>query len=168
MSTQQDDREQEKLDKKLEDAKQSARQLLGKSRRTTVSASGQTAIETAKSYTAKDMVLWLIAIVALIATTLVNSQLPGIWQPANDVWVRIGIVIALIVFAIGCLAFTNQGKGFKTLLSDAGVELRRVTWPTKSETFQYTWQVLLVIGIVAVIVWVLDNIFNRLVGIFIG
>lgn len=155
--------QQDNLDNKLSDKKQSAHNSLGK----TIS-NKQSAVEVAKTRSPKDMALWALAFVALIGATLVNYKLPGIWQPANDLWVRIGLTAALVIFAMICLALTNQGRSFKILLKDASIELRRVTWPTKSETIQYTWQSLLVIGIVAVIVWLLDNLFNWLVGIFIG
>ena len=92
----------------------------------------------------------------------------GYWQPANDVWMRIGIIVALVIIALVCLALTHQGRAFKILLKDAAVELRRVTWPGKDETFQYTWQVIVVIGIVGFFIWLLDNFFNWFVGIFIG
>ena len=150
------------LDTKLSDAKMTANALLNKRKKHT------TAVEVAKTRSTKDIVLWLVAMLALIAATFVNAHLPGYWQLANNMWVRIGIIVALIVFAFICLAITNQGSAFKVLLKDASVELRRVTWPSKQETFQYTWQVLLVIAIVAVFVWLLDNLFNWIVGLFIG
>ncbi|MUG32966.1 MULTISPECIES: preprotein translocase subunit SecE [Psychrobacter] len=154
--------QQDNLDSKVSDAKQGAHNTLRKS------LNGKSAVEVAKTRSPKDIMLWIIAFAALIGATLVNYKLPGIWQPANDIWVRVGIIASLIVLAIICLALTNQGRSFKVLLKDASIELRRVTWPSKNETIQYTWQSLLVIGIVAVIVWLLDNLFNWLVGIFIG
>ena len=150
------------LNTKLSDAKMTANTLLSKNKKHT------TAVEVAKTRSPKDIVLWLLALVSLLSATLVNEHSPGYWQLANNMWVRIGIIVALIIFAFICLAMTNQGSAFKVLLKDASVELRRVTWPSKQETFQYTWQVLLVIGIVAVFVWLLDNLFNWLVGLFIG
>ncbi|PNK61117.1 preprotein translocase subunit SecE [Psychrobacter sp. FDAARGOS_221] len=156
--------QQDNLDNKLSDAKQSAHKTPGNS----VTSSNKSAVEVAKTRSPKDMALWAIAFAALIGATLVNYKLPGIWQPANDIWVRIGIIASLVVLSIICLALTNQGRSFKVLLKDASIELRRVTWPSKNETIQYTWQSLLVIGIVAVIVWLLDNFFNWLVGLFIG
>lgn len=157
---------QDNLDSKLSDAKATAGGMLSKSNH--VSANNTSAVEVAKTGSAKDMVLWLLAIVALISATFANQYLPGYWQAANDVWVRIGIIVALAVFALVCLALTHQGRAFKILLRDAGVELRRVTWPSKDETFQYTWQVLVVIAIVGFFIWLLDNFFVWFVGIFIG
>ncbi len=157
---------QDNLDSKLSDAKAVAGGMLTKNNHT--SASNTTAVEVAKTGSVKDIVLWLLAIVALIGTTLVNQYLPGYWQLANEVWVRIAIIAVLIVFALICLALTHQGRAFKILLKDAAVELRRVTWPSKDETFQYTWQVIVVIAIVGFFIWLLDNFFNWFVGLFIG
>lgn len=157
---------QDNLETKLSDAKAAGGGLLSKN--THVSATNTSAVEVAKTGSAKDILLWLLAIVALISATFANQYLPGYWQPANDVWVRIGIIAVLVVFAMLCLALTNQGRAFKTLLKDAAVELRRVTWPSKDETFQYTWQVIVVIAIVGFFIWLLDNFFNWFVGLFIG
>lgn len=129
--------------------------------------SKENVVEVAKTGSAKDFVLWLLAILALISSTLVSYYLPRYWIPANDVWVRIAITVALLIFAAVCLALTNQGRAFKTLLKDAGIELRRVSWPTKDETTRYTWQVIVVMIIVGLIVWILDNIFTYLVGLII-
>lgn len=157
---------QDNLENKLSDAKAVAGGMLSKDKH--VSAVNTSAVEVAKTGSIKDLILWLLAAVFLIGATLVNQYLPGYWQPANDVWTRIGIIVVLIVFALVCLALTHQGRAFKILLKDAGVELRRVTWPSKDETFQYTWQVIVMIAIVGFFVWLLDNFFNWFVGIFIG
>jgi preprotein translocase subunit SecE len=158
---------QDNLETKLSDAKAVAGGMLSKDKH--VSAGNQTtAIEIAKTGSVKDVILWLLAAIVLISATLVNQYLPGYWQPANDLWVRVAIIVALFVFALLCLAMTNQGSAFKTLLKDAAVELRRVTWPGKDETFQYTWQTIVMIAVVGLLVWLLDNFFNWFVGIFIG
>jgi len=86
--------------------------------------------EVVRSGSPLDIVLWVIAIAL----------------PANNVWVRVGAILACIVVALGLLYATHQGKGFVRLLKDARVELRRVTWPTKQETVTTSWQVLLWVG----------------------
>ena len=156
---------QDNLESKLSDAKSTAGSLLSKKQKPVTDSS---AVEVAKTSSAKDIILWLAAFAALIGATLVNQYLPGYWQPANDIWVRIGLIVLLVIVALVCLAFTHQGRAFKILIKDAAVELRRVTWPSKDETFTYTWQVIVVIAIVGFIVWLLDNFFNWFVGLFIG
>ena len=57
-----------------------------------------------------DYVLWIISIALFIAAMLTNQHLPGYWAPANDVWVRVGVILACIVAALGLLYATHQGK----------------------------------------------------------
>ncbi len=105
---------QDNLETKLSDAKTSAGGMLSKDKH--VSAVNTSAVEVAKTGSIKDLILWLLAAVFLIGATLVNQYLPGYWQPANDVWTRIGIIVVLIVLALVCLALTHQGRAFKILL----------------------------------------------------
>lgn len=152
------------LEKKLAEAKSLANDMLKKRQPTVISE--ENVVEVAKTRSAKDMVLWPIAVVALISSTLISQYLPKYWAPASSTWTQLGITAALVVFAAVCLAFTHQGRAFKTLLKDAGIELRRVTWPTKDETIRYTWQVIVMMVIVGIFVWLIDNGFNYLFGLF--
>ena len=115
-----------------------------------------------------DVVLWLVAIALLIGSALVNQHLPAYWAPANDIWVRVGVILACIVGALGLLYATHQGKGFVRLLKDSRIELRRVIWPTKQETVTASWQVLLVVVITAVGLWCFDYIIGWLMKLIIG
>lgn len=128
----------------------------------------ESVVEVAKTRSGLDIVLWLLAGVALIGATLSGEYLSGYWSPASNTWVRLGVIVGLVVFALLCLAFTHQGRAFKVLLKDAGIELRRITWPSKEETTTYTWQVIVVAIIAGILIWLLDNIFNYLVGLILG
>lgn len=132
-----------------------------------ITVAKESVVEVAKKHSAKDFLLWLIAIIAMISATLVSQYLPRYWAPANNVWTQIAITVSLVVFGFICLAFTNQGSAFKTLLKDAGIELRRVAWPTKDETARYTWQVILIMIIFGIIIWLLDMFFSYIVGLII-
>lgn len=157
----------DKLETKLADAKALAKDMLN-ARKSAVVVSQESVVEVAKKRDPKDITLWLLAVVALIAATLAPDYLSGVWAPANNTWVRIGMIVGLVVFALICLAFTNQGSAFKTLLKDAGIELRRIVWPSKEETTTYTWQVIVVTAIAGVLIWLLDNLFNKIVGFILG
>ena len=115
-----------------------------------------------------DAVLWLIAIALLIGSALVNQHLPAYWAPANDIWVRFGIILACVVVALGLLYATHQGKGFARLLKDSRIELRRVTWPTKQETMTTSWQVLAVVVVASILLWCFDYILGWLMKFIIG
>ncbi len=153
---------QDNLDKKLSDAKATAERLLQQKKRYS------SPIETVNKRTAKDYTLWFVAIISLISATLVNGYLPAYWAAASDIWVRIAIICALVVLAIVCFFLTSDGSDFKVLVKDAGVELRRVTWPTKAETIHWTWLSLLFIALFSLLVWILDLIFTQVVGFIIG
>ncbi|AWV85225.1 preprotein translocase subunit SecE [Acinetobacter radioresistens] len=124
--------------------------------------------EVVRSGSVLDVVLWLIALALLISATLVNQHLPAYWALANDIWVRVGVILACIVVALGLLYATHQGKAFIRLLKDARVELRRVTWPTKQETVTTSWQVLVVVIIASVVLWCFDYGLGWLIKLIIG
>lgn len=115
-----------------------------------------------------DVILWVIALILLGGALMVNQYLPAYWAPANDIWVRVGVILACIVGALGLLYATHQGKGFVRLLKDARIELRRVTWPTKQETVTTSWQVLLVVTIAAIVLWCFDYVLGWLMKFIIG
>ena len=126
------------------------------------------AVEVVGSGSPLDVVLWLIAIILLIGSALVNQHLPAYWAPANGVWVRVGVILACIVVALGLLYATHQGKGFVRLLQDARIELRRVTWPAKQETITTSWQVLLVVVVASLILWCFDYGVGWFIKLIIG
>lgn len=148
---------------KTDDELRQASENLADSRKTAIDPA-----EVVRSGSAFDAVLWLVAIGLLIGATMANQYLPAYWAPATNVWVRISIIVGLIVAALMSLYATHQGKGFVTLLKDAKIELRRITWPTKQDTFQTTWQVLLVTLITALILWGLDTLFGWVISSIIG
>ena len=126
------------------------------------------AVEVVGSNSPLDAVLWLIALALLIGSAMVNQYLPAYWAPANDIWVRIAVILTCIVVALGLLYATHQGKGFVRLLQDARIELRRVTWPTKQETLTTSWHVLVVVIVAAILLWCFDFGFNWFVKLMIG
>ena len=73
-----------------------------------ITVAKESVVEVAKKHSAKDFLLWLIAIIAMISATLVSQYLPRYWAPANNVWTQIAITVSLVVFGFICLAFTNQ------------------------------------------------------------
>ena len=115
-----------------------------------------------------DFVLWAIALILFIGALMTNQHLPAYWAPANDIWVRVGVILACIVAALGLLYATHQGKGFVRLLKDSRIELRRVTWPTKQETTTTSWHVLVVVVIASVVLWCFDTVLGWLMKYIIG
>lgn len=125
-------------------------------------------VEVVKQSSPLDYVLWLIALTLLLVATMANSYLPRYWVEANDVWVRVGVIVGCVVVALGLLYLTHQGKAFIQLVKDSRIELRRVTWPTKAETMTTSWQVVIVVFITAFLIWCFDTLFNWLMKLIIG
>lgn len=125
-------------------------------------------VEVVKQSSPLDYVLWVIALALLLFATMANSYLPKYWVMANDVWVRIGVIVGSVIVALGLLYLTQQGKGFIQLLKESRIELRRVTWPTKPETISTSWQVIIVVFIAAFLIWVFDTLFSWLTKLIIG
>ena len=53
---------------------------------------------------------------------------------------------------------------FKKYLHEAYLEIRKVTWPTKKETYQYTLLVIAITLGIALYTFVLDGLFNDLLN----
>ena len=127
-----------------------------------------TSAEVVQSSSPLDYVLWGIALILFIASMMVNQHLPAYWAPANDIWVRVGVILACIVVALGLLYATHQGKGFVRLLKDSRIELRRVTWPTKQETVTTSWHVLIVVVVTSIVLWCFDYLLGWAIKLIIG
>ena len=112
--------------------------------------------------------LWFFGAVLLIAAALVPSRLPDLMASGRDTLTQVSIMVVLAVVGVGLMLITNQGGSFFKLLSDVRVELRRVTWPSKDETWEYTWKVLVLMIISGILVWALDALLTPLIALIIG
>ncbi len=152
---------QDNLTKKLSDARATTERL--KSQKQQLSK-----IETVKKRSVEDYLLLSVVVISFIAAILVNGYLAASWAPANNVWVRLAIICGLVLLAIICFVLSSYGRDFKVLLKDAGVELRRVTWPTKAETIHWTWLSIVFMIVFGILVWILDLVFTQVVKFIIG
>ena len=80
-------------------------------------------------------------------------------------------LLALLVLAVvaGFVALqTAKGRSFWLLLKEARVEIRKVVWPTKSETQKTTLIVMAVVVMVGLLLWALDSLLSLAVSGIIG
>ena len=80
-------------------------------------------------------------------------------------------VIALLVLSAAALFVavqTEKGRAAWDFVRDSHTEVRRVVWPTRKETTQTTLIVIAMVGLVAVIMWVLDGLLAWLVKLMLG
>ncbi|NRA42018.1 MAG: preprotein translocase subunit SecE [Pseudomonadales bacterium] len=116
------------------------------------------------SSSALDVVLWILVVVIVAAGVYGNSFF------ANEYSVFERTLALLPMAAIaGFLAIkTQKGAAFLRLVKESRAEIRRVVWPTRQETTQTTFMVVLVVIVMALILWGLDALLNSLVSMVIG
>ncbi|MYC25456.1 MAG: preprotein translocase subunit SecE [Gammaproteobacteria bacterium] len=78
------------------------------------------------------------------------------------------ILVGMAVGSVALLLTTERGRNLWILFRDARSEIRKVIWPTRPETLQTTWIVLILIVIFALILWLLDSGLSFLVQVVIG
>lgn len=106
---------------------------------------------------------------------VVASGIFGNWYFGNSgseifigaLW-RALILVGMAVACVFILLTTERGRNLWILFRDARSEIRRVIWPTRQETIQTTWIVLILIVIFALILWLLDSGLSFLVQGIIG
>ena len=69
---------------------------------------------------------------------------------------RVLALLAVTVVAIVIAYNTAAGKTLWTYAQDSRAELRKVVWPTRTETLQTTLVVAIVVVVVGLFLWVLD------------
>jgi preprotein translocase subunit SecE len=94
------------------------------------------------------LVLAILLVLGGIAAFYVLSAHPD-WQR----WLAVvaGVVLAAIVFGS-----SGRGQAFWSFVVESRVELRKVVWPTRQETFMTTVAVFMFVIIAGTFFWVLD------------
>lgn len=73
-------------------------------------------------------------------------------------------VIAVAAIALGIALTTAPGRAAWSFGREARQELRKVIWPTRKEALQTTLVVVVMVGLVALILWLLDLLFQFVVA----
>ncbi|MAM70092.1 MAG: preprotein translocase subunit SecE [Gammaproteobacteria bacterium] len=110
-----------------------------------------------------DVVLWIIVLLLVGAGVYGNS-----YFAAESVLYRTVGLLVLAAVAAYTASRTAKGKAFMTLCMEARTEIRKVVWPTRTETTQTTLIVVVVVIIVALILWALDSLLSWVISLFIG
>ena len=67
----------------------------------------------------------------------------------------VGVVVATFVFTK-----SSQGERFIHFARETRIELRKVVWPTREETFKTTGMIMVAVVIVAIFLWIVDAFFT--------
>jgi len=110
-----------------------------------------------------NLLKWAGAIALLVAAAAVNRVLPD-----SGLVVRLALMLVLGGAALAVALLTLQGRGFIDMLKQAQVEVRKVVWPTRQETWQTTMIVLVVVIVMSLLLWGMDSLFGLAVSAVIG
>src|SRR5258708_31699755 len=105
------------------------------------------------------LVFWIGAILGGIAAFY--------WYTERALPLRIGMVVLGLAAGAGLLWLSSYGREFVQFAQAARVELRKVVWPSRTETFQTTYVVIgfaiVMVGFFFVLDWILTWM-TRLLG----
>ena len=90
----------------------------------------------------------LLVVGAVVAFYLLGKQ---------DLWVRVAALLVALVAAAGVYFTSEPGKALIAFGREAVRELRKVVWPTRSETVQMTGYVFAFVVVMALFLWATDK-----------
>ena len=72
------------------------------------------------------------------------------------------VLVTLVWFVVagGVFIKSSQGDRFQHFLKETRIELRKVVWPTRQETFKTTGIIMIAVIIVAIFLWIVDAFFT--------
>ena len=110
-----------------------------------------------------DTIRWLV-VLALVAT--------GIWGfysfSEHSLLLRVVALIATVAFAMIVALQTEKGRAAWGFAKEARTEVRKVVWPSRTETIQTTGLIIVLVGLVGVFLWGLDTFFGWLTKLLLG
>ena len=107
-----------------------------------------------KSNNILNAIKWTLALSAFLIAVVGNS-----YFSATPFLYRVLGVLGLFIIGLAILATTEFGRNSLRLMFESRTELRRVVWPTRTETTQTTLIVTAAVLVASLILWGLDSLF---------
>ncbi len=109
------------------------------------------------------------AVKFVVAAALALAGLAGFYYFADySLLLRVLGLLAAVIAAVAVGLTTEKGATLWRFFQDSRAELRRVDWPTRTETIQTTLAVLAMVIVVGVALWLIDMLLFWLVRLLIG
>ncbi len=110
--------------------------------------------------------VWLDRFVEILAGAILIAALWAHYY-FNElaVPVRFAGWIVVLGAVAGLLMLTELGRRSYAFVREAANEMYKVVWPTRAETLQSTFVVIVVVAIIALIVWGIDTILIKIVSL---
>ena len=105
----------------------------------------------------------------LVVAAMVGAGVFGNWYFGEHSLLNRVLALVALAAAAGFVVFqTERGRAMWDLAKEARTEIRRVVWPTRQETTQTTFMVVLLVLLFALVLWGLDSLLSWLVSSVIG
>jgi preprotein translocase subunit SecE len=90
---------------------------------------------------------------------IVAAGIAGFYLLADlPIWLRWIIVLAAFLAGVFVSLQSYQGKNFWAFVQSSRVELRKVVWPNRQETWQVTLVVIVMVIVLGLFFWGLDTL----------
>jgi preprotein translocase subunit SecE len=99
----------------------------------------------------KDSALLIFSIIAIL-----SGIAAFYWFDEQPLFLRVGMVVLGLAAGAGLLWLSTYGREFVQFAQAARVELRKVVWPSRTETFQTTYVVIGFAIVMGLFFFVLD------------
>jgi preprotein translocase subunit SecE len=111
-----------------------------------------------------DIVKLVVAAALAIGSTVAFYWFADQWP----MWARVLLVLAGLGGGIAVALTSAPGMQFKKFLRDSQIEVRKVVWPTRQETWQTTLIVAVAVLIIGILIWIIDMILSWIVRMMMG
>jgi preprotein translocase subunit SecE len=122
----------------------------------------------AKQTTAAPEASGTVQLIAAIALVLGGIVAFYVLKSRPEVWASWAALAGGILLGVLVFAFSPYGRRFWQFVLESRVELRKVFWPTRQETFTTTMVVLGFVLIASVFFWLLDLTLASVTKFFTG
>lgn len=104
--------------------------------------------------------LWSAAILVVASVYIAGYELG-----ADRTAARLGVLLGGLVLAATLVAFSTSGREFFEYARASYAELRKVIWPSRSETLRMTGVVLIMVLIAMLFLWAVDFVISNLLEV---
>ena len=94
---------------------------------------------------------------AVVAALLVGAVVAFYALSAQDLWIRVLALLALVVVALPVFFTSEPGRQLIAYGRDSVKEVRKVVWPSRKEATQMTGYVFAFVVVMAIFLWATDK-----------
>ncbi len=95
--------------------------------------------------------------IGLAVLLLVGSVVAFYLLSAEDIWLRVVALLALLAASAGVFLVSEPGRQFVGYARESVRETKKVVWPTRQEALQMTGYVFAFVVVMALILWLTDK-----------